>query len=98
MRTYHREEFPVTDKYSDIDIENRENFNIKRKTIVKGELFMPLNELLKELFSKIGRMTNAEFTDLLGQTEDPNEKELYYAVFNTILQQKQREVIKANKF
>lgn len=59
---------------------------------------MPLNELFKELYSKISQMTNSEFTDLLRQTEDPNEKELCYAVFNTILQQKQREVIKGNKF
>ena len=43
-------------------------------------------------------MTNAEFTELLKQTKDPNEKELCYVVFNTILQQKQREVIGANKF
>ncbi len=59
---------------------------------------MPINELLKEVCNKIGQMTNAEFTDLLMQTEDPDEKELYYAVFNTLLQQKQRKVVKANKF
>jgi len=59
---------------------------------------MPLNELFTELYSKISQMTNAEFTELLKQTKDPNEKELCYVVFNTILQQKQREVIRANKF
>lgn len=66
--------------------------------MMKGMVFMPVSELFKELYNKISRMTNSEFTDLLSQTEDQNEKELCYAVFNTILQQKQRDVIKANKF
>lgn len=67
-------------------------FNDERKR------FMVLNELLAELYNKISRMSTSEFTDLLKQTEDPNEKELYSVVFNTILQQQQRQVIEAKKF
>ena len=59
---------------------------------------MPLNELFMEISSKLSQMTTSEFTDLLRQTEDPDEKEFYSVVFNTILQQQQKRVIKENKF
>ncbi len=59
---------------------------------------MALKELFAEMYNKISQMTTSEFTDLLKQTEDPNEKELYSVIFNTILQQQQKQVIKANKF
>lgn len=61
-------------------------------------MLMPLNELFSELSSKLSQMTTSEFTDLLKQTENPDEKELYSVVFNTILRQQQRQVIKENKF
>ncbi len=65
---------------------------------VKGQRFMPLNELFVEISSKFSQMTTAEFVDLLKQTENPDEKEFYSVIFNTILQQQQRRVIEANKF
>lgn len=66
--------------------------------MTKGKFYMILKELFAEMYSKISQMTTSEFTDLLKQTEDPNEKELYSVIFNTILQQQQKQVIKANKF
>lgn len=59
---------------------------------------MPIDELFAELSSKLSHMTTSEFTDLLKQTENPDEKELYSVVFNTILRQQQKQVIKENKF
>ena len=59
---------------------------------------MQLSELFAELYSRISQMTTSEFTDLLLQTQNPDEKEFYSTVFNMILQQKQKQVIQANKF
>ena len=66
--------------------------------MTKGKFNMALKELFAEMYNKISQMTTSEFTDLLKQTEDPNEKELYSVIFKTILQQQQKQVIKANKF
>lgn len=66
--------------------------------MLKGNIFMPINELFTEISNKLSQMTTSEFTELLKQTENPDERELYSVVFNTILQQRQRQIIKANKF
>jgi len=53
---------------------------------------------IAKIRTQLEQMTTSEFTELLKQTENPDERELYSVVFNTILQQRQRQIIKANKF
>jgi len=63
------------------------------------ELSVVIEEVeIAKIRTQMEHMTTSEFTELLNQTENPDERELYSVVFNTILQQKQQEVIKANKF
>ena len=59
---------------------------------------MPLDKLLTEICNKISQMTTSEFTDLLMQIEDENNRELLSVIYDTLLQQKQRQIINAKKF
>ena len=66
--------------------------------MTKTSSIAKISNLLTEIRTRMEHMTTSEFIDLLNQTENPDERELYSVVFNTILQQRQRQIIKANKF
>ena len=66
--------------------------------MVRGVGGMGVNNALKELYEKINQMTTSEFNEVIKYAQTTEEKEFYFSVFDTVLQQKQKKVIQAKKF
>ena len=64
----------------------------------KAEVTMVANNALKDLYNTINKMTTSEFSELITYAQTTEEREFYFAVFDAVLQQKQKNVIQAKKY